>query len=602
MSDTEVIHGLASGSPLVTRKAKLKLRQSDSNSIFYSYIDDHRETQSDCEIVTRRKSKKSRSAKLAATLSSSLKRLGSVKKLKDTRQMSHVPALVAGLNNIAFGIGAAGTLCSTYPDQRKESVVSTKSMDSFSVNSDSSTSIHRTNSNDNPNIENQQEPGNPSANVDLLMEEETKYLDENVSPESNNGSSATEIQQPESDSTTSKKQEWLLYSKDTWATSSSDDSIDELDSRFSCNHSSSIHSHRPVRRYPKFYKSSTKVQSVNSTGSKQCLIPPEMPLVSDMTNDTDDNSDELTSGPSPFKRNFHKSYRVAITKLNDTRIRSGSNSDRTRQVIAHRLARRRHPSTEILTPTEDNSKSAAFHNLSTVENTPKPALASDFVSITDLQNCKLSDKSHLFHPDNYSQEIRNRPSSSSDVPASTNGLLKEPSPRSQLRSLYQRDNSQILNSDRKTASKNLCSTESDSDSPEETNTQRASEPHSPNADYELGEEIAPLKQAIPRPLKHRKTGLDSVRRLRDRRVDILLLKQSQELQRSYSLTNFSSNEGFEQVLKYNNSVKGVSLGNKYFTIANCFLLVYWLISYIYNHNFPVTHSFADISSGNTLLY
>ena len=82
----------------------VSLQQADGGF----YANGYRETQSDCEIIDLEKCgklKKRRGSKFS-TISNSLRRLGSIRKSKEPRRMSHLPALVTVLNNLAFGIGA----------------------------------------------------------------------------------------------------------------------------------------------------------------------------------------------------------------------------------------------------------------------------------------------------------------------------------------------------------------------------------------------------------------------------------------------------------------------------------------------------------------
>lgn len=614
MSDTELYSTLptSSSSPLVSRKSAPITRRSSKPSRNVTRGDlDFRATQSDNEILeSGNKLRKKRGSRLIH-FGSSLKRFGSGKKAKEAGRKNHIPSLVSALGNIAFGIGAGITLDTHKDSENNEAKMRTLhsgncngNLDSYKnsetgyndvsyasvcdsgdgcVYIDSTSSIHSN--------------GDLSCNSEGLTNR-TLHAPVNNDVECEQNSREMSYKSQLTGHTLSAGEE--SPAQQLVSISSSDDSLDELDG--SRPNSLGIKNHRPVRRLHKSYKIAIKNRPIKSPSPN--AEQPQSTTVTDDA-DTDDLEDTAATGPSPFKRNMYKSYRVAMTKLKDedsSGYRSGkvpraADKEKARQAeLARKFVRNQRSMIEILTPPEVVKvippSPQAKHKSASLPL--RSSLNGDFVSITDLRKMGSSDNrrrsSHAEEHNNGSSSPsisvrRNRPCSSPDM--ETVPICEDMTPPSSRRRpvmhrfdsvalrlpcndvLSESPNSSIAGSqDEFCPSRRHSLTDSESDSESENSLSSGSKSEQPSnslqsiEEEEMKEHIAPLKTAMPRILKQRKKGRDSVRRLRDKRVDVMISEQENELmalQRSRSWNNFPSNKMEADPRPHSSkSMKGVS--------------------------------------------
>lgn len=577
-----------------------------------------RETQSDCEILddngkAGKLQKKRRGSKLSSTLSNSLRRLGSIRKSKEPKQMTHLPALVSGLGNIAFGIGA-GYKCA--PDFSPDMRMRSKSND-FDLNSNA----YRRKVLDS-NLDSA--GGELSASVDMLMDM-TSYLDithDSDSAQSNGRPKTLTLEQSDSEGE-SLSCNRLLSTNTSVELSTSEDSLDELDQPTELTN---VH-HRPVRRLHKSYKIAVKNRPINATS------PMKEEAKSVMTDEASDEDLDL-SAPSPFKRNMYKSYRVAMAKLKDhdgNFQRNGINSSRngacpsrqaksfagrtawmangkplTRQAqMSYKAAmsnkRTPPPPVEIVSPPAEFRSVPATPNI--IPPTPnrcssgsssaplRSSMNGDFVSIFDIKRMTSTTsvrRSSFPEESDEADSTADKPkrtNSSPDIdrapffeestpltPRQTKGdsmVLRLPStdvlsesPNSSIAGsqddFYSLHPNGMSDSDTDNASElsNISNSSGGGvgDSPFQSQAERD----------EMRDSVFPMSDSLskPRMLRQRRRGKDSRRILRDKRVDILLSEQEEELlslQRSKSLTGHSKEVDSRDTHKlHSKSMKGVS--------------------------------------------
>ena len=641
-------------------KDTVSLQQADGGF----YANGYRETQSDCEIIDLDKCgklKKRRGSKFS-TISNSLRRLGSIRKSKEPRRMSHLPALVTGLNNIAFGIGAGvhiHTELHTEPELR---------MRSRSNEFDIMSSVYRRRAAV-PADGLDSAGGDLAHSVDMLMDR-TSYLEIEHHEERSSSVGDLKKQDPISPITldvkihtqsspcldaksspcldlklnqlsppptiTVERPKTLgispVHSENecdnvgggdnnnkTMSTSTSidvstsDDSLDELNPPELKNKH-----HRPVRRLHKSYKIAVKNRSVTTPS------PMKEDVQSVMTDEGSEDDLDLDA-PSPFRRNMFKSYRVAVTKMKN---RDGACSHQkqsksfagrtpwmasgkqfTRQAqMSYKAAmnnKRRSPPVQILTPEEfdhlpnDQDHGEVPPTPKIIPPTPTPtskksaslplrsSVNGDFVSITDLKRMNSAGTTLRIKPSDSATNKSARPNSSPDM--ETPPLLDMLSPptrrhrKDQLDSvalrlpsnevLSESPNSSIAGSHFSLNHSSLTDTSDTEDNTSELSNSSSGgltdrpEPSQEERD-EMRDSVSPIatrSEAKPRTLRQRKRGKDSRRILRDKRVDLLLSEQEEELkqlQRSRSLTNHTSNsynKDNNHKLQGSKSVKGVSV-------------------------------------------
>ena len=603
MSDTELYSALATASsPLVNKKnstpALVRVRRTSKDSLLSFDGLDSRETQSDCEVLEDSKLKKRRSSRFL-TLSNSLRRLSAGRKSK---RKNRVPVLATGLGQIAFGIGAGfgldaenneammRTLHNNFEQSLNDRYFNSPGelgeIDCINSNAEDTQSV----------VSCQQESGNNQRHSihsthsehssDLVTDLNSDDSSDKQADRLSGHSQSEALDRFSSDLT--QKQNGATVSPNNVCVSSSEDSLDELDAR---PNTLPVKAHRPVRRLHKSYKIAVKNRPIHAPGVEP--VPKTSPVAEE---DLDEADESANVGPSPFKRNMYKSYRVAMTKLKDedsTTVKApwvAADKERARRAeMASKYLRHE----KVLTPEEIVVIPPSPKCKSKSSSLPlRSSLNGEFVSITDLRrmktdgNIRLSDRlDDQVDGLSLTSNIRkSRPCSSPDmetVPICE--ALTPPSSRRRPPVMHRYDSvalrlpyndilsespsSSIAGSqDEFCPSNRQSSTDTDSDSNSETSHSSADKADSKSnsllsiEEEEMKEDLAPLKQAIPRSLKQRKKGRDSVRRLRDKRVDLISEQESElnQLKRSRSWNTYTNHKESDQKSHSSKSVKGVS--------------------------------------------
>lgn len=690
-SDVDGTHGGSAQSSPSLLQRRLWLIKTDSSFSLVSQGDDtsqadggfyangYRETQSDCEIIDLDKGgklKKRRGSKFS-TISNSLRRLGSIRKSKEPRHMSHLPALLSGLNNIAFGIGAGLHVHTEYNDNGEPGLRMRSKSNEFDMMSSMYRRRIQTDGLDSAG-------GDLALSVDILMDR-TSYLDikhedrssggeeaiedpitpiivygeqqkcplphvdvklDQLSPPVANGRPTTLGVSPvhsESEGETLDRINKSMSTGTSIDLSTSEDSLDELDQLN--NKELKSRQQRPVRRLHKSYKIAVKNRPVTTPS------PMKEEPESVMTDEGSEDDLDLDA-PSPFRRNMFKSYRVAVTKMKNHDGSCSSHQKQsksfagrtpwmasgkqfTRQAqYSYKAAmskNKRSPPVQILTPEEFNNLPEdtvdvpVDHDYGDVPPTPKiiPAtptptsnkksaslplkssMNGDFVSITDLRRLNSAGSSLRTKPPEYVRDP-NRPNSSPDLEIhpllemlspptrrhvngqlDTVALLRLPSNEV----LSESPNSSITGSHFSLNHSSLTDTSDTEDNTSELSNSSGGLTDRPEVSLEEREEmrdsISPIlatrSEAKPRTLRQRKRGKDSRRILRDRRVDLLLTEQEEELkqlQRSRSLTNHTTNHHHKDITRlHSKSVKGVSLTYRVYTLVHRLYVVAAVVGY-----------------------
>ncbi|XP_067937757.1 triple functional domain protein-like isoform X2 [Watersipora subatra] len=577
MSDTEIYGSLARKvSPLVSKKYSeppLRVRRVSKESVRSHGDVSLRETQSDCELLEEKKQKKQRTSKLVS-ISNSLRRISNGKKVK---RRNRLPILVSGLGNIAFGLGTGIALDS----ENNEAIMrtlhdryepSTAYLNSQNELSDANYSNPSALSIGSPQHSGERELANT---VDMLISQlsDLDADDTQAMPTDKTAYSRPSTLNLLSDDSNSEDEHFAPHQavvrrplRDSLSRSSSEDSVEETDAPSHVT-SPTVRQHRPIRKLHKSYKIAVGNRPIHSPSASS-----EQPQVKAGEKDCHVNGEEAEDGelddpsngnPSPFKRNRYKSYRVAMTKLKDEPSDSSmaakwrvAERDRARRAQMANKFLRQEP---ILTPEESEEKP----NKARTKSSSLPlqsSLDGEFLSITDLRRMtKVGEvKLPLDQVDGKvgAKGQRARPCSSPDL--ETVPMWDPPTPPTARRKpqmhrfdslalrlpcndvFSESPNSSIAGSQDEFHSSRQSLSDTDSESGSELSLGSTDKDTKllQQISEEKKETLTPLvKSAIPKMLKQRKKGRDSVRHLRDKRVDTILSEQEPDtiqLQRSRS--------------------------------------------------------------------